>query len=270
MGAQDKIEEVLRDIHMMVSEGEEHSDDPSLVIINKQKMVDLLTEMNKALYEVMEEYELTQQSRNQAEREFRKHTDEIVQDASQKAEDVYAASVMYTDGALNSVRDIMKEATASIAEIYAEMDEKLKKQEEMVRQNQKELTSQLQNLSDTDKYLKLIEEWNRQKEKEKAKKEGRKTVRNDTSRYEDRRTEIRVNQELLENMGMSTQEDREAYEEKINTIAKEGPKINVNLDSEYFQWKENENKEQTPEKHQANSKRKKFKNFNVNKKGSSQ
>ena len=52
-------------------------------------MLDLLSQLNKAIYEIMDEYELTQQSRDRAEREFKKQGDEIVWNASRKAEDIY-------------------------------------------------------------------------------------------------------------------------------------------------------------------------------------
>lgn len=35
-------------------------------------MIDLLAELNKCIYAIQDEYELTEQSRNHAEREFRK------------------------------------------------------------------------------------------------------------------------------------------------------------------------------------------------------
>ena len=93
MNANDKTEKVLREIHIMLSKAEQYKPEPSRVIINKQQMIDLLAELNKCIYAMQDEYELTEQSRNHAEREFRKKGDQIVWDASRKAEDVYAASV---------------------------------------------------------------------------------------------------------------------------------------------------------------------------------
>ena len=97
MNANDKTEKVLREIHIMLSKAEPYKPEPSRVIINKQQMIDLLAELNKCIYAIQDEYELTEQSRNHAEREFRKKGDQIVWDASRKAEDVYAASVIYTE-----------------------------------------------------------------------------------------------------------------------------------------------------------------------------
>ena len=122
MSAQDNIEKILRSLHVLLSKSEPYAKEPSKVIVDKQEMLELLSELNKGVYEIMEEYELTKQSRDKAEREFRKKGDEIIWDASRKAEDIYAASVMYTDEALSHVQDIVKEANESVQEIYAEMD----------------------------------------------------------------------------------------------------------------------------------------------------
>ena len=88
MGAQDKIEKVLRDIHVLLSKSEPLPGHPGQVVITKQEVLDLLSELNTSIYGIMDEYEMTVRSRDKAEREFRKRGDEIIWDASRKAEDV--------------------------------------------------------------------------------------------------------------------------------------------------------------------------------------
>ena len=107
MSAQDQTEKVLRQLHVLLSKSEPYPKEPSKVIVDKEQMLALLADLNTCMYGIMDEYELTQRSRDRAEREFRKQGDQIVWDASRKAEDIYAASVMYTDEALNRVWDIM-------------------------------------------------------------------------------------------------------------------------------------------------------------------
>jgi len=231
MSTQDNIEKVLRSLHVLLSKSEPYAKEPSKVIIDKQQMLDLLNQLNKSVYDIMDEYELTKQSRDRAEREFRKKGDGIVWDASRKAEDIYAASVMYTDEALSRVQDIMKESQKSIEEIYAGMSKTLKEQEELVKKNQLELKSQLQDLVDTEKYLKLIEERNREIQKEKEK--GKSIEEREPSIYANRQTEIKVNQEYFDKMGLSV----DTEEEKVEEQAKEA-EIKVDLDADYFQWKE--------------------------------
>ncbi len=200
MSAQDKTERVLRSLHVLLSKSEPYPGAEGKVIIEKQQVIDLLGELNQCIYDIMEEYELTKQSRDKAEREFHKQGDQIVWDASRKAEDIYAASVMYTDEALNNIQEIMKQAEESIDTIYHNMEKQLKEQRMIVKTNQSELKSQLQELVDTEKYLKLIEDRNKEIQKEKEKKSG-KTKQETNSIYADRQTEIKVNQDVLKKLG---------------------------------------------------------------------
>lgn len=234
MGAQDNTEKILRSLHVLLSKSEPYMKEPSKVIVDKQEMLDLLSALNKSVYDIMDEYELTKQSRDRAQREFQKKGDEIVWNASRKAEDVYAASVMYTDEALNRVQDILNETDASISEIYTKMNFQLKEQEKRIKSNQLELKSTLQDLVDTEKYLKLIEERNR--ELERQKKAGKPVEEREPNIYANRQTEIKINQEYFDKMGISLEDDVNETEEEI--VEKAQVDIKVDLDADYFQWKE--------------------------------
>ena len=237
MSAQDNTEKILRSLHILLSKSEPYAKEPTKVIVDKQQVLDLLTELNKSVYDIMDEYELTKQSRDRAQREFQKKGDEIVWNASRKAEDIYAASVMYTDEALNRVQDIMKEADLAVEQIYTELDRKLKEEEQRVKKNQLELKSTLQDLLDTEKYLKLIEDRNKElkKEKENPIEEVEQNI------YANRKTEIKINQEYFDKIGISLDDD--VVEEKKPEID-----IKIDLDADYFQWieeKENNTKSKT-------------------------
>ena len=248
MGTQDNIEKVLRSLHVLLSKSEPYGREPSKVIVDKQQMLDLLSQLNKSVYDIMDEYELTKQSRDRAEREFRKRGDEIIWDASRKAEDIYAASVMYTDEALGRVQDIMKETNESVQKIYEDMDKNLKEQEEMLRKNQLELKSQLQDLVDTEKYLKLIEERNKEIKKEKEK--GKPLEEREASIYANRQTEIKINQQYFEKMGIPLEESVEGSsgkDTKKDTEDKTAAEVMLELDADYFNWKEKQEEEKKPE-----------------------
>ena len=244
MGAQDNTEKVLRSLHVLLSKSEPYPKEPSKVIIDKQQVLDLLAELNNCIYQIMDEYELTKSSRDKAEREFRKHGDEIIWDASRKAEDIYAASVLYMDETLGRMQDIMKDAQEKVASIYTDADEKMKKEQQAVRSNQSELKGQLQDLVDTEKYLKIIEERNREIEKEKN--EGKLREESEPKLYANRQTEIRVNQEYLDKLGLSVVDETEkeiasadAGKKKEDEELKElEAEVRVNLDADYFRWKE--------------------------------
>lgn len=252
MGVQDNTEKVLRALHVMLSKGEQYPKEPSKVIVDKQQMLDLLSALNQCMYQMQEKYELTKSSRDKAERDFRKQGDTIIMDASHKAEDIYAASVMYMDEALNHMRDIMKEANENVSKIYADLNEKMDVEQRRIKTNQLELKSQMQDLVDTEKYLKIIEERNR--ELEKQKNEG-KLEEEEASIYANRQTEIKINQEYLDKLGMSVidetekeveadkgvsyADDNDEEDEELKNLQAE---IRVNLDADYFQWKEEQEK----------------------------
>ena len=282
MGAQDNTEKVLRSLHVLLSKSEPYPKEPSKVIIDKQQVIDLLAELNTCIYQIMDEYELTIRSRDKAERDFHKKGDQIIWDASRKAEDIYAASVMYMDETLNRMQDIMQEADKKVGAIYQEIKEQMEKEEKTLRTNKSELKGQLQDLVDTEKYLKIIEERNREIEKEKM--EGRpeyeQEKREEKAIYANRQTDIKINQEYLDKLGLSVPEEpvedlaEEPVEKPVEKPKKLSPKpeipapvtveeqLRVNLDADYFKWKdEQEEQEAAEEKEKSAGFQNKIKNL---------
>ena len=249
MSSQDKLEKVLRDIHILISRSEVY--DKDRIVVNKQDMFGLIDRLNASIYEIMEEYELTKQSRDRAEREHKKQGDKIIWDASRKAEDIYAASVMYTDEALNHIQAIMDESTEQIRAVQDAMLKDLEEKKQIVRTNQLELKSQLQDLVDTEKYLSLIEERNKEIEREKEKHGRRFGEPKEKSQFADVKTEIRINKEYFRNAGMELEEDEETTaeqtpvdEKRVQTeeaVGKEDPSDGNDLsDAELTEGKEME------------------------------
>ena len=228
MSAQDNMEKVLRELHVLLSKSNPYERDSNYLVVNKKEMLDILKQLAVCMSEVMDEYELTQQGREQAQRENRKIGEEIINDARAKAEDVYAASVMYTDEALRRILDIMDEANESVKAVYDSMGEKLANERKLVSGDKLELKSLLQDLKDTDKYMGIIEERNKKIAKEKKWKEED----TESSPYAAVKPEIKINRDYFEQQGISFEEpEEEQPEEKTEKAA---PEISVNLDSEYF------------------------------------
>lgn len=280
MGAQDNTEKVLRSLHVLLSKSEPYPKEPSKVIIDKQQVIDLLAELNTCIYQIMDEYELTIRSRDKAERDFHKKGDQIIWDASRKAEDIYAASVMYMDETLNRMQDIMQEADKKVGAIYQEIKEQMEKEEQELRTNKSELKGQLQDLVDTEKYLRIIEERNREIEKEKM--EGRpeyeQEKREEKAIYANRQTDIKINQEYLDKLGLSVPEEPVEEPEKVpeepevqapvmvedddEELKQLEAELRVNLDADYFKWKdEQEEQEPAEEKEKSAGLQNKIKNL---------
>lgn len=248
MSAQDRTEQVLREIHILFSNSEVYDRGANKIIVDKKEVLELLSRLNICIYEMMEEYELTQQGRDKAEREVKKIGEEIILDANSKAEDVYAASVIYTDEALRRVQDIMQEATESAKAVCDKMLEELRKEKAIVRRDQSELKSHLQDLTDTDKYLNLIKECNKQIEKEKNKEKKEQEV----SPFTPVKPEIKINMEYFEKTGILPEGEKEGEKDEEPDL-EEVPvsaAVNVNLDAEYFKWIDDDGKDKPIEKKQ--------------------
>lgn len=268
MSANDNFEKILRELHVILSKSEPYKKEPTKVIVDKQQMLDLLSDLNKCTYDIMDEYEMTARSRDRAEREFKKKGDQIIWDASRKAEDIYAASIMYMEEALNGVWDVIHNTNDKMLSLYNDINEKVKEGEQELKSNQLELKSQLQSLVDTEKYLKLIEERNREIEKQKAVGKEKTSFVKEKSIYANRQTEIKVNTEYLEKLGLMPEDEvsesndnaenpnqnvagsQDDYLSNPSLSAEEQKQkeeqLRADLDADYFRWRD--------EKEEANSK----------------
>lgn len=242
MSTQDKLERVLRDIHVLISRSELYDSSGERIIVEKKRMFEHLNNLNACIYEMMDEYEMTQQSRDRAERETKKRGDDMIFRASRNAEDVYAAAVLYTDEALVHVQNIMKDTAEAMSDILKKAQADMEDRRRVIRENQSELKGQLQDMVDTEKYLKLIEERNRQIEQERLKeqeapdKKQERGVSASDSGIASVKPEIRINQEYFKRMGIDPKEEAQEEEKP------EKPDIMVNLDAEYFKWKKGNDK----------------------------
>jgi len=233
MGAQDRTEKVLREMHVLFSKAQPYEGSTKNVIVDKNAMMDLLKELNECMYDMMEEHELTAKSRDKANRQMQKQGDDIVFDATRKAEDIYAASLMYTDNALDSIQEIINESQKSVAKVYEDAIKKIKEEGRAVKTNQLELKSHLNDLIDTQKYLRLIDEENMRILKEKA--EGSPEEFDAAPKYS--APEIRIDKDYFARAGLAVDElDQPNDQEEVGISSDD-------LDAEYFKWQEEESGE---------------------------
>ena len=237
MGTQDKLERVLRDIHVMISKSERYDAEGEQIIVEKNKLFEHLSHLNDCIYEMMDEYEVIKQSRDKGERDARRRGDEIIFQASRNAEDIYAASMLYSDEALQRVQEILRETGEGIRSILSSSLESMEEHGRQLKTNQLELKSQLEDMVDTEKYLKLIEERNQQLAKEKEEKKQDDAF-DERSPYADIKPEIRIDPEYFRKAGISM--EGAALQEEAKP---EPAEIKVNLDSEYFKWKREQESE---------------------------
>lgn len=242
MSVQDKVERVLREFHVLISKSEPYSQDSQKVIVDKKDALELLEQLKYCMSEMMEEYEITSNSRDRGEREARKKSDAIVRDAEHMAEDIYAASVLYSDEALTRIQKIIQDANDEMEQVFGTVKNEMKARQKIVRENQLELKSSLENLKDTNKYRKLIEERNKQLQKEKEKKDEHKTTSVAAPLFPAGKPEIKVNPEYFEKTGRTMEVASEEPTVQPEQKAAQEMEIKVNLDAEYFRWRQKQHK----------------------------
>lgn len=254
MSTQDKMERILKQIHVVLAEGETVPEKPGKVLVDRDEVFSILEQLNVIVNDMMEEYELTSQARELAQRRNEKKGEEMIARVTSQADDVYAASLIYTDEALAGIQRLMNDALAASRRIWSQVTENIEKEQRRVREDQMELREQLQDFKDSNKYITMIEECNREREKlEKEKKSGEqeKKIQNEAKHYPMKgKPEIKVNASYFERRKKAEagQEDSGQADAKPAAAA---PEVVVNTDSEYFKRKEAERKSETAEKQEA-------------------
>lgn len=200
MSAQDKIERTLKQIHVLFSDGPIIAGNPDKVVVDKKEVFAILEQLNLAVYELMDQYEATQQARELAQRRSEKKGEELLKRISRQADDVYAASLIYTDNALEQMQKLMEEAVNSSKNAWNRFSTELEKERNRIKGDQKELKDQLKDFQDSNKYLNIIEDFNRkQDKKEKEGTEPGKKIQNEAKHYAlNEIPEIRVNPAYFE------------------------------------------------------------------------
>ena len=237
MNPQDKVERVLKEIHVAFSKSPTYNGQPDKIIIDRKQFLELLDRLNNGIYDMMEQYEQTRQSRQNAERAFRRKGDEIIEQANSSADDIYAASVIYTADAIGKIRDLMDQTNDSMNDLFRQFRKDLREQKDLLKTHESELQAQLADLADTKKYLSVIDEMNRERERKNRDLEAEKEAGNQYARsmfYTSMpAADIKVNEEYFEKNGNPAPEERAG-----ETAAAAGkPDIRINTNAAYFKWK---------------------------------
>lgn len=223
MGAQDKTEEVLRKIHVLFAKAEPYQNSSRRVIVDKNDLMELLKELNSCMYQMMDEYELSESKKEQALREQKKQGADIIFDARKEADDIYAAAMMYTDRALKSIQDSMIDAGKRLQELMNSTKEEMESQRNQVHSDQLETRARLQDMVDSEKYMRLIQDENLRLEKEKEEQVIQGSSEDEEVDFKSVVPEIHVNEAYLQKTGMSLPEGQEKNviidkaEEQANT-----------------------------------------------------
>lgn len=249
MGAQDDTEQVLREIHVLFSKAQP-AGSRNKVIVDKNEMLDLLKRLSDCMYAMLDENELTAASRDQADRRQQRKNADMIYEARKNAEDIYAASVLYADRTLSDVQQQIKTAAEAMNRVQKDLQDRLREEAQAVRDNQYELKGNLQDLIDTEKYLRLIEDENARIAREKEASPDH-AEPSDASGKAAGAPEIRINADYFRARGLEDQlpEEMRTPQETMPAPGKDESGISPDdLDAEYFSWKDSGEKTESSRK----------------------
>ncbi|MDD5900432.1 MAG: hypothetical protein PUC73_05990 [Lachnospiraceae bacterium] len=161
---QEKLEQIMRQIYLMLSNCEESAYSSEDLIVPKKRIFQLLEELNYTVYDLMEQYEGTVAARDRGLAEHERRMAQIKEEAKGRAEDTYAASLLYAREMFMDMRKTTEELCKNLRREY---DGALRNFEESLRflhENEESTVAQLNLMMDAKKYLRLIEQQNKEKE----------------------------------------------------------------------------------------------------------
>lgn len=226
MSPQDRVERVLKEIHITFTQCPTYNGEPDRIIVDRKQFLQLLDRLNNGIFDMMEKYEQTRQSRLNAERAFKKKGDEIIEQASSSADDIYAASVLYTADAIGRIRELMDQTNESMNDLFIRFRKELREQKDVLKSHESELHAQLIDLSDTKKYLSVLQDIN---------KERARSARDHQSSKEAGEAAPQKPAAVLPRAEAPAQEAAPAM--SAETDGAEKPQVIVNQNAAYFKWK---------------------------------
>lgn len=180
-----RVEEIVKKIHILFAKSEAYQNSPDLVVMSKNEMFTLLEQLNEAIYEVLDRYEATTRAKEKARLETERQASEIIAEAKKGAEDVQAASLTFTDSAIDELAALIDNTTQTIRTQYLEFLAAMDEKQEALKENRAQLKESLVELNDSESYLKMLEEVRAEREAEKEEErlreieEGKKAERVD-------------------------------------------------------------------------------------------
>lgn len=163
----DRVEEILKKIHVMFAQCSQVEGTPDKVIVSKQDMFALLEELNEAIYAVLDRYEATTRSREKAKLEFDKETAQMVAKAKSDSDDVHAATLLYTDRMLGDVKTILEETKQDVRNRLIELMAAIEREQEIIDTNKEGVKDDLRQLHDGERYLQALTELREKEQRQK-------------------------------------------------------------------------------------------------------
>lgn len=161
---QEKLEQIMRQIYLMLSNCEESAYSSEDLIVPKKRIFQLLEELNYTVYDLMEQYEGTVASRERGLAEHERKMAQIKEEAKGRADDTYAASLLYAREMFMDMRRTTEQLCQNLRKEYNEALRSYEESLQYLQENEESMVAQMSVMMDSKKYLRLIEQQNKEKE----------------------------------------------------------------------------------------------------------
>jgi len=154
----DKLEQAMKKIHIYLANCKESAYSSEDLIVSKKRMFSLLEELNYAVYDAMEEYEVTVAARDRGIAQAERMAADIKDDALLRADEIHASSLLYTQEAVSDMKRTLEFMQKSIRSEYERMLANCEERLNYLEQDSMEIFSQLETKADAKIYLRMIED----------------------------------------------------------------------------------------------------------------
>ena len=161
----DKLEEIMKKIHVYFANCQESPYSEKDLIVSKERIFALLEELNYAVYDAMEAYELTKSAREKALAQVERQADDIKAKAMQRSEEIHAASLLNTQQSISETKRALKNMQEKVRVEYEALLTNYEEKISCLEKNSLEIISQLETMNDAKYYLHLIEDTKKKYEK---------------------------------------------------------------------------------------------------------
>ncbi len=157
MTEQEHVEETMRQIHLLLAQSQQMKGMEGHVIVDRERLFELLEEINRCMYSMMDSYEISKQAHATAVKRTQKKCEQMLKNSRKAADDVYAASLIYMEDAMKNlfrrIQGFQKDMEKANHALSQDMESRL----DAVEANHKDLHRQLKDIMEEDTYLKAVE-----------------------------------------------------------------------------------------------------------------
>ena len=154
----DKLEQTMKKIHIYLANCKESAYSSEELIVSKKRLFALLEELNYAVYEAKEEYEVTVSARERGIAMAERMASDIKHEAAIRAEEIHASSLLYTQEAISDLKSVMEYMHEKVRIEYEMALMNFEERLHFLEQDSIEIMSQLETKADSKVYLRMIEE----------------------------------------------------------------------------------------------------------------